>query len=170
MMRKLLNWLYSAAEVLAAVCMVGVLVSVLTSILSRQLAFHVSGLDAYAGYFMASAGFLALASTLRHGEHIRVTLVLNALAPAGKRRLDIAAIAVGVAIAVSLAFFSTKLVVDSYVFNDISTSNDATPLWIPQLGMATGNILLLIAFIDLLISRIRGDESSVDTQEQQRHE
>ena len=169
-MRKLLDWSYSAAEVLAAVCMVGVLVSVLTSILSRQLAFHVSGLDAYAGYFMASAGFLALASTLRHGEHIRVTLVLNALAPAGKRRLDIAAIAVGVAIAVSLAFFSTKLVVDSYVFNDISTSNDATPLWIPQLGMATGNILLLIAFIDLLISRIRGDESSVDTQEQQRHE
>jgi TRAP-type C4-dicarboxylate transport system permease small subunit len=119
---------------------------------------------------MASAGFLALASTLRHGEHIRVTLVLNALAPAGKRRLDIAAIAVGVAIAVSLAFFSTKLVVDSWVFNDISTSNDATPLWIPQLGMAAGNILLLIAFIDLLISRIRGDESGTDTQEQQRHE
>jgi TRAP-type C4-dicarboxylate transport system permease small subunit len=170
MMRKFLNWLYSAAEVLAAVCMVGVLISVLTSILSRQLAFHVSGLDAYAGYFMASAGFLALASTLRHGEHIRVTLVLNALAPAGKRRLDIAAIAVGVAIAVSLAFFSTKLVVDSWVFNDISTSNDATPLWIPQLGMAAGNILLLIAFIDLLISRIRGDESSTDTQELQRHE
>ena len=169
-MRKLLDWSYSAAEVLAAVCMVGVLASVLTSILSRQLAFHVSGLDAYAGYFMASAGFLALASTLRHGEHIRVTLVLNALAPAGKRRLDIAAIAVGVAIAVSLAFFSTKLVVDSYVFNDISTSKDATTLWIPHLGMSAGNILLLISFIDLLISRIRGDESSVDTQEQQRHE
>jgi TRAP-type C4-dicarboxylate transport system permease small subunit len=162
--------LYSAAEVLAAVCMVGVLLAVLTSILSRQLEFHVSGLDAYAGYFMASAGFLALASTLRHGEHIRVTLILNALAPAGKRRLDIAALAVGVAIALSLAVFSTKLVIDSYVFNDISTSNDATPLWIPQLGMAVGTILLLIAFIDLLVSRIRGDESGMNAEEQQRHE
>lgn len=169
-MRKLLNGMYSAAEFLAAVCMVGVLLAVLTSILSRQLEFHVSGLDAYAGYFMASAGFLALASTLRHGEHIRVTLVLNALAPAGKRRLDIAALAVGIAIAVSLAVFSTKLVVDSYTFNDISTSNDATPLWIPQLGMAAGTILLLIAFIDLFISRIRGDESGMDAEEQQRHE
>ena len=106
-MRKLLNWLYSAAEVLAAVCMVGVLVSVLTSILSRQLAFHVSGLDAYAGYFMASAGFLALASTLRHGEHIRVTVLFNALSPAGQRRLDIGAISVGLAVAVSLAFFGS---------------------------------------------------------------
>lgn len=169
-MRKLLNGMYSAAEFLAAVCMVGVLLAVLTSILSRQLEFHVSGLDAYAGYFMASAGFLALASTLRHGEHIRVTLILNALAPAGKRRLDIAALAVGIAIAVSLAVFSTKLVVDSYTFNDISTSNDATPLWIPQLGMAAGTILLLIAFIDLFISRIRGDESGMDAEEQQRHE
>lgn len=169
-MRKLLNGMYSAAEILAAVCMVGVLLAVLTSILSRQLEFHVSGLDAYAGYFMASAGFLALASTLRHGEHIRVTLILNALAPAGKRRLDIAALAVGIAIAVSLAVFSTKLVLDSYTFNDISTSNDATPLWIPQLGMAAGTILLLIAFIDLFVSRIRGDESGLDAQEQQRHE
>jgi TRAP-type C4-dicarboxylate transport system permease small subunit len=169
-MRKLLNGMYSAAEILAAVCMVGVLLAVLTSILSRQLEFHVSGLDAYAGYFMASAGFLALASTLRRGEHIRVTLILNALAPAGQRRLDIAALAVGVAIAVSLAVFSTKLVIDSYTFNDISTSNDATPLWIPQLGMAVGTILLLIAFIDLFVSRIRGDESGMDAQEQQRHE
>jgi TRAP-type C4-dicarboxylate transport system permease small subunit len=169
-MRKLLNQLYSAAEFLAAVCMVGVLLAVLTSILSRQLEFHVSGLDAYAGYFMASAGFLALASTLRHGEHIRVTLILNALAPAGKRRLDIAALAVGVAIAVSLAVFSTKLVIDSYTFNDISTSNDATPLWIPQLGMAVGTILLLIAFIDLFVGRIRGEESGMDAEEQQRHE
>ena len=169
-MRKLLNGMYSAAEFLAAVCMVSVLLAVLTSILSRQLEFHVSGLDAYAGYFMASAGFLALASTLRHGEHIRVTLILNALAPAGKRRLDIAALAVGIAIAVSLAVFSTKLVLDSYTFNDISTSNDATPLWIPQLGMSIGTILLLIAFIDLFVSRTRGDESGLDAQEQQRHE
>jgi TRAP-type C4-dicarboxylate transport system permease small subunit len=169
-MRKLLNGMYSAAEFLAAVCMVGVLLAVLTSILSRQLEFHVSGLDAYAGYFMASAGFLALASTLRHGEHIRVTLILNALAPAGKRRLDIAALAVGVAIALSLAVFSTKLVIDSYTFNDISTSNDATPLWIPQLGMAVGTILLLIAFIDLFVGRIRGEESGMDAEEQQRHE
>jgi TRAP-type C4-dicarboxylate transport system permease small subunit len=113
---------------------------------------------------------LALASTLRHGEHIRVTLILNALAPAGKRRLDIAALAVGVAIAVSLAVFSTKLVIDSYTFNDISTSNDATPLWIPQLGMAVGTILLLIAFIDLFVGRIRGEESGMDAEEQQRHE
>ncbi len=169
-MRRFLDGLYSAAEFLAAVSLIGVLLTVLLSIVSRQFSFHVSGLDAYAGYLMASAGFFALASTLRHGEHIRVTILLNALSPAGQRKLDIAAITVGLAVAVSLAFFSSKLVLDSWTFNDISTSNDATPLWIPQLTMAAGNILFVIAFIDLLVARIRGQALSIDSQEPQRNE
>ncbi len=169
-MRRFLDGLYAAAEFLAAVSLIGVLVSVLLSIVSRQLSFHISGLDAYAGYFMASAGFFALASTLRHGEHIRVTFLLNALSPAGQRRLDIGSISVGLAVVASLAFFSSKLVLDSWTFNDISTSNDATPLWIPQLTMAAGNILFVIAFIDLLVARIRGEAVMIDTQELQHNE
>ena len=169
-MRRLLDRLYAAAEFLAAVSLIGVLLTVLLSIVSRQLSFHVSGLDAYAGYLMASAGFFALASTLRHGEHIRVTLVLNALSPTGQRKLDIGAMTVGLAVALSLAIFSSKLVMDSWMFNDISTSNDATPLWIPQLTMAIGNILFVVAFIDLLVARIRGQAMMVDSQEPQRNE
>jgi hypothetical protein len=36
--------------------------------------------------------------------------------------------------------------------------------------MAVGTILLLIAFIDLFVGRIRGEESGMDAEEQQRHE
>jgi TRAP-type C4-dicarboxylate transport system permease small subunit len=169
-MRRFLDGMYAAAEFLAAVSLIGVLVTVLLSVASRQLTFHIAGLDAYAGYLMASAGFFALASTLRHGEHIRVTILLNVLSPAAKRRLDIGAIVVGLAVAVSLAFFSSKLVWDSRMFNDISTSNDATPLWIPQLSMAAGNILFVIAFLDLLVARIRGQGLLIDSQEPQRNE
>lgn len=169
-MRRFLDGLYSAAEFLAAVSLIGVLLTVLLSIVSRQFSFHVSGLDAYAGYLMASAGFFALASTLRHGEHIRVTILLNALSPGGQRRLDIGAMVVGLAVAITLAFFSSKLVMDSFTFNDISTSNDATPLWIPQLSMAAGNILFVIAFVDLLVARIRGQGLLIDSQEPQRNE
>lgn len=169
-MRRFLDGMYAAAEFLAAVSMIGVLVSVLLSIGSRQLHIHISGLDAYAGYLMASAGFFALASTLKHGEHIRVTILLNVLSPAGQRRLDIGSLVVGVAIASSLAYFSSKLAVDSWIFNDISTSNDATPLWIPQLSMAAGNILFLVAFLDLLVGRIRGQAMMSDSQEPLRNE
>jgi len=169
-MRRFLDGLYSAAEFLAAVSLVGVLLTVLLSIFSRQLTFHISGLDAYAGYLMASAGFFALASTLRHGEHIRVTILLNALSAQGKRKLDIGALCVGSLIAASLAYFSVKLSLDSWIFNDISTSNDATPLWIPQLSMAAGNILFLIAFLDTLVGRIRGQGMTSDSQEPARNE
>ena len=169
-MRRLLDGLYAAAEFLAAVSLIGVLLTVLLSIFSRQLTFHISGLDAYAGYLMASAGFFALASTLRHGEHIRVTILLNVLSDQGKRKLDIGALFVGTLIAATLAFFSVKLALDSYTFNDVSTSNDATPLWIPQLSMAAGNILFLIAFLDTLVGRIRGQSMTSDSLEPARNE
>ncbi|QKH38671.1 TRAP transporter small permease [Achromobacter pestifer] len=155
-MRRFLDGLYGAAGLLAGLCTIGVLVSVLAAIIARQLSMNIPGTDAYAGYFMAAAGFLALSSTFKHGEHIRVTLLLNSLKPAAGRRLDIFALAVGCLLAASFAFFSVKLAYDSWQFNDISTSNDATPLWIPQISMAVGTVLFLVALIDELIRRSRG--------------
>ena len=78
-MRRTLDWLYDAAAWLAALAMIGVLVWVLLSIVSRQMGFNVPGIDAYAGYSMAAAGFLALAHTLKRNEHIRVTLLIGRL-------------------------------------------------------------------------------------------
>jgi hypothetical protein len=52
--------------------------------------FHLPGTDAYAGYLMAASGFLALAHTLKRGEHIRVTLLLSALTGAAlEKRLEL---------------------------------------------------------------------------------
>jgi len=166
-MRRFLDGLYGAAGLLAGLCTIGVLVSVLAAILGRQLDLHIPGTDAYAGYFMAAAGFLALASTFKHGEHIRVTLLLNSLSPAGRRRLDIFALAVGSLLAAAFAFFSIKLTYDSWLFNDVSTSNDATPLWIPQTTMAAGTILFFVALVDELVRRSRGIAAATS---QQTHE
>ncbi|OZI49830.1 TRAP transporter small permease [Bordetella genomosp. 4] len=155
-MRRLLDTLYGAAGLLAGLCMIGVLISVLISIIGRQIDWHVAGIDAYAGYFMAGAGFLALASTFKHGEHIRVTLLLNSLAARGNRRLDIFALCAGTLLAAAFAFFSIKLMLDSHTYNDVSTSNDATPLWIPQISMAVGTVLFLVSLVDELIRRLHG--------------
>ena len=166
-MRRFLDGLYGAAGLLAGLCTIGVLVSVLAAIIARQLSLNIPGTDAYAGYFMAAAGFLALSSTFKHGEHIRVTLLLNSLAPAGSRRLDIFALAVGSLLASAFAFFSIKLTYDSWLYNDISTSNDATPLWIPQISMAVGTVLFLVALVDELVRRSRGVAAATS---QQSHE
>ncbi len=169
-MRKLLDGLYNSAAALAALFMVGLLAMVLLSIISRQLHFHVPGTDAYAGYLMAASGFLALAHTLKRGEHIRVTLLINALKGRAKKALEVWALAAATLLALLFAVYSCKLAWQSRTFNDISTGSDATPLWIPQLAMAFGAVILLIAFIDELILEIQGRRVAVVSAEALRNE
>ena len=160
-MRKLLDGLYDGAAALAALAMVGLLVMVLLSVVSRLLHFHVPGTDAYAGYLMAAAGFMALAHTLKRGEHIRVTVLLAALKGRARRGIELWALGAASALALLLAFYSARLVWQSHAFHDISTGNDATPLWLPQLGMAVGTSILAIAFIDELVLEWRGQRGLI---------
>jgi TRAP-type C4-dicarboxylate transport system permease small subunit len=118
--------------------------------------FHVPGTDSYAGYCMAAAGFLALAHTLKRGEHIRVTLLVEHLDGGAQRALELWALGVATLLAALLAFYSVRLSFQSWQFNDISTGNDATPLWIPQLTMAVGTVILLIALADDFVLEWKG--------------
>jgi TRAP-type C4-dicarboxylate transport system permease small subunit len=156
-MRRTLDALYDGCAALAAIFMVALLVMVLLSIASRELGFNVPGVDIYAGYMMAAAGFLAMAHTLKKGEHIRVTLLLGALRGGARRGLEIWALFGATLLALLSAFYSTKLAWQSYAFHDISTGNDGTPLWIPQLSMALGAIVLAVAFVDELVLELRGE-------------
>lgn len=155
-MRRWLDALYDGAAWLAALCMVGLLGMVLLSIVSRLLHFNVPGTDAYAGYLMAGAGFLALAHTLKRGEHIRVTLLLNHLQGGQRRALELWALAAATLLSALLAFYATRLAWQSHSFHDISTGNDATPLWIPQIAFAVGTLILALAFVDELVLEYRG--------------
>ena len=155
-MRKLLEILYLASGYLAAIFMIGTLLMVLASVLGRMMNFNLRGSDAYAGYCMAAAGFLALAHTLKRGEHIRVTLILERLGTIGRHRLELVAHAIAVFFSGMFAFFTARLVYQSYVFNDISQGNDATPLWIPQIAMAVGAAILFIAILDEFVLLVSG--------------
>lgn len=164
-MRRALDALYDGAAALAALFMVGLLVAVLLSVLGRQLAFNIPGIDAYAGYLMAAAGFLALAHTLKRGEHIRVTLLLSALRGGTRRAMELWALAAATMLAVLSAWYSVRLAWQSYTFHDVSTSSDATPLWIPQLSMAAGTVILAIAFADELVLELRGRRVLITSEE-----
>jgi TRAP-type C4-dicarboxylate transport system permease small subunit len=169
-MRKLLDALYDGAAWLAALLMIGVLVMVMLSIISRLIGFHVPGTDAYAGYSMAGAGFMALAHTLKRGEHIRVTLLIGALKGSMRRALEMWSLVLASALAWLFAFYSCRLAWQSKMFNDISTGNDATPLWIPQLGMALGTVIFAIAFLDEAVLQWRGRRAPAESDELARSE
>lgn len=169
-MRRLLDFLYDASAWLAALAMIGVLLMVLLSIISRQVGFHLPGTDAYAGYAMAAAGFLALAHTLKRNEHIRVTLVLGRLKGRARRGLEIWALSFGVLLAALFAYYSVRLAWQSHAMHDISTGNDATPLWIPQIAMALGTVVLLVAFLDEWVAELRGKRKLPESAEALRNE
>ena len=161
-LRRTLDGVYDGAAALAALCMVGLLVMVLLSVLGRQLHFNVPGVDAYAGYLMAATGFLALAHTLKRGEHIRVTLLVGRLAGAWRRRAELCALSAASALGALMAYYSCRLAWQSHAFHDISTGNDATPLWIPQLSMALGSLVLALALVDELALEWRGQRHAAD--------
>jgi len=168
--RRALDALYGAAGGLAALFMVGTLAMVLLGIASRLLSWFVPGTDAYAGYCMAATGFLALAHTFRRGEHIRVTLILEHVGIKARRGLELWSLAVGSLLASAFAYYSVRLAFQSWDFNDVSTGNDATPLWIPQIAMALGGLVLAIALVDALVLEWHGKRGRAVPDEALHHE
>lgn len=154
-MRRALDLLYDAAAWAAAFFMVGVLLMVLASVVGRLMGFNLRGSDAYAGYSMAAAAFLSLAHTLKRGEHIRVSLFLERFGRRVTHGLELWSHAAGSLFCVVLALFCVRLVWQSYTFNDISQGNDATPLWIPQIAMAAGALVLAVAMVDDFVLHVR---------------
>lgn len=168
-MRKWLDALYSASAWLAGLFMIGILLMVLLTIVSRVVGFSAPGSDAYAGYAMAGAGFMALASTLKKGEHIRVTLLLGALKGRAHKGAELLALGIATLLAGFLAWYSVHLVWQSWEIDDISVGIDATPMWIPQISMALGTIVFFIAFLDELVLELRGQRVA-PSQEDAHHE
>jgi hypothetical protein len=53
-----------------------------------------------------------------------------------------------------------RLVIESIEFGDVSVGIVPIPLYIPQLGLAVGLIVLTVALIDEYLSILRGAEPS----------
>ena len=84
--------------------------------------------------------------------------------------MEVWALAAASALALLFAYYSARLVWQSHQFHDISTGNDATPLWLPQLTMAVGTAVLAIAFIDELVLELRGQRKHEEPAEMLRNE
>ena len=157
-MDKLARNFYRLLLVLSCISMVAAFVAVGLGIVARLVGWNLPGLDAYAGYAIAAGLFLALPATLLQGEHIRVTLLLERLPQRARAGLEWWCLGAAAALALYLAWFSARLVWISYNTHDISTSADATPLWIPQIAMALGCIGFAIGFLHALVVRWQGSD------------
>lgn len=149
-LRRVLDALYLAGGILAAVFTVAILVIIVLQMVARWSALTFPGATDYAGYCMAASSFLAFAYALNHGAHIQVGLLLSAL---GRYRWwgELWCFSIGAATATFLAWYAVSGNWWSWKLRDVSQGLDATPTWIPQLSMSIGTVLLAICFWDHLV-------------------
>ncbi|TCO73938.1 TRAP transporter small permease [Rhodovulum euryhalinum] len=152
-LRRILDGVYLAGGVIAAGFMLAILGIIVLQMLARWTGQVFPGATDYAGYCMAGASFFALAYALNHGAHIRVSLMLSAL---GRFRWwgELWCFGIGAVTATFFARYAIKGTYWSWKLNEISQGLDKTPVWIPQLSMAAGAVLLAVCFWDHLIRLI----------------
>lgn len=178
---RLLDGVYFASGILAAVFMVTILLLIVAQMVARWTGYALPGTTEFAGYAMAATSFFALSHALMRGAHIRVSIILNSTAFL-KRWLDVFAIFAAAVIATYFARYAIKANIFSEMLNDRTQGQDQipewlvtvfslpstavtewgtalsessselvyTPVWIPQLAMSVGTVLLAIALWDTL--------------------
>jgi TRAP-type C4-dicarboxylate transport system permease small subunit len=110
-----------------------------------------------------------MAHTFRHGDFVRVMLLLEKVDERWRRTLEIASLAVAAAFCAYLAWAAMHFVYESWDFNDMAGGMIAVPLWIPQSSFVAGTLLLLTAVIEELVVLLRGGKPSYVIAVEERH-
>ena len=105
------------------------------------------GFDSLRRIFHGCFCFLAMAYTLHQDGHIRVRILLNKLGK-NKKWGERWCYGIGSVLAIYFFYYASRGAHFSYILNDISQQDDAWPMWIPQMVMVIGTLILAIAFID----------------------
>ena len=148
-MRNFLDKLYLSCAYFAALNLTLILVIICMQMFARWTGFTFPGATAYAGYAMANSAFFAMAHTLNRDGHIRVRILLHKLGT-NKKWGELWCFIIGSGLSVSFFYYACRGLYFSYIFNDVSQSQDATPMWIPQMSMVLGTFVLALAFLDKL--------------------
>jgi|SRR5699024_1037319 len=153
---RILDQVYRLCGALAALFLVMIGALVLTQVVGRMMGIQIRDTDVLSGFAMAAFSFLALAYTLRSGGHIRVNLVISRFHGRLRRVAEGWCLIFAIVSIGFFAWFTLHMVVRSYQFNDISQGMIGIPLWIPQIGMLVGVVLLEVAFIEEGVRFLQG--------------
>ncbi|TVQ29423.1 MAG: TRAP transporter small permease [Geminicoccaceae bacterium] len=154
-MRRTLDALYLTAGYLAALFLAAIGVTIVAQVVGRMAGLTIDSTE-IAGFCLAASTFLGLAYTLRHGGHIRVTLLIRFARGTARRWIELWCIGFAAAGMAYFTFWAFEFVYYSWFFRELSPGLMAVPFWIPRLGMATGLLLLTIALVDEFVAVWRG--------------
>lgn len=168
-MRSLLDKLYLASGYLAGLSIILITLIICAQIVGRLLGFIVPSAEDFSGYALAAATFFGLAYTFRQGGHIRVTLVIQHWTRGSRYIQELLVLIFGLLLVSFMSFYSIHMVWESYLFEEVSTGYIAVPIWMPQIPVALGIVMLNIAILDDVVSVLRRQTPSYKTHEGEIH-
>mgnify|MGYP000919706122 CR=1 FL=1 len=158
MIRIWLDRLYLVSGWLAGLFLLAIFVLMMLLSAGRPIGFNIPAGDDLVSWCMAAMSFLGLAHTFRHGEMIRVGLLIDRIEGKARHVIEIVALVLGTGFTGFFAYYAVLMTFDSWRFNDMAQGVLAVPLWIPQLGYSGGLAILLIAFVDELVNVLQGND------------
>ncbi|MBV9346515.1 MAG: TRAP transporter small permease [Pseudolabrys sp.] len=156
-MRTFLDRLYLFAGFAAGAFLVTIFVLMMLLSAGRPVGFNIPAGDDLVSWCMVATSFLGLAHTFRHGEMIRVGLLIDRLEGRTRHYVEIVALGLGSFFVGFFTYYAVMLTYDSWRFHDMSQGVLVVPLWLPQLGFSGGLLILFIAFVDEFIHVLRGN-------------
>ena len=155
-MRTFLDRLYLAGGALGAVFVALIAVLMIAQSILREFRVNTGAGNDVVAWFCAAAAFFAMAHAFKHGDFVRVTLLLDSVGVKTRRALELGSLAIASVAVGYLALSACRFTYESWVFNDIAQGLLPMPMWIPQMSFALGSLLLLVAVVDELIIVLRG--------------
>ena len=96
MIRTFLDRLYLYSGYLAGLFLVAIFVLMMVLSAGRPLGINIPAGDDFISWCMAATAFLGLAHTFRHGEMIRVGLLIDRLGETTRHYVEIVALVIGI--------------------------------------------------------------------------
>jgi len=167
--RRFLDRLYLGAAYVAACCVLLIMVLMIGQSILRELHVRTGAVNDVVSWLCAAAAFFAMAHAFKHGDFVRVTLLLEKISVPAQKRFELAALSIAAVAVAYLAWWANRFTYESFVFNEIAQGMLPLPMWIPQLSFALGSILLLVAVLDELVLVLRGHRPSYVVAVEERH-
>ena len=168
-MRRTLDAIYDGAGALAALFILAIFLLMLLASAGRMAGWRVGGVNDIVAWCCAAASFFAMAHAFKHGDFVRVTLVLEKVGPGVRRALEVVSLAIAAAAVSYLAWWAIKFTYESYQFKDMASGMVVIPIWIPQVSFVLGALLFVVAVLDELAIVLRGGKPTYVRLVEERH-
>jgi len=109
-------------------------------------------------YLCIAVGFIGASYTLKNNEHFAITIVVERLSPRKHKILKIVTDIMGIVYSLVFVWKGIDMVIFSYTFGDTSEGLLAIPLWIPELLVPIGGVLLLLQFLNRVAQEFIGGQ------------